>query len=174
MSRVGHRVAATTLIVAAILAMAVAPPGVDAAATFGTPTAAAVWGAGVTFRQPVVLDESPLRVEVVVESSGDTGAFVAEVPTPATGTSTLSYTLDLATGGYLPNTPFTVRWRLTYPDGSTDVGPSVGTTYEDTRFDWQTSTGSVVRVHWYTGDAAFGARALRIGRGGGEGGRLLG
>jgi len=160
---VGRRLASTAVFVAALIATAAAPGDVAAAATFGTPTAVARWGEAVTFRQPVVLDEEPLRVEIVIESSGDTGAFVTEVPTPASGPSTLLYTIDVAAGGYLPNTPFRARWRVTYPDGSTDLGPRVNTTYEDTRFDWRTSTGSIVRVHWYDGDAAFGARALRIG-----------
>jgi hypothetical protein len=162
MSRILGRLASTVL-VAALLAVAGVPLDVLATATFGAPTAAASWEEGVTFRQPVVLEERPLRVEIVVESSDDTSAFVAEIPATATGSTTLAYTLDVATGGYLPNTPFTARWRVTYPDGTTDIGPPISTTYEDTRFDWRTSTGSIVRVHWYDGDTAFGARALRIG-----------
>jgi hypothetical protein len=35
--------------------------------------------------------------------------------------------------------------------------------YADDRFDWKTLTGNVVRVHWYDGSQAFGAKALKIG-----------
>jgi len=162
MSRIGARLGSVAVVLAFFAAIAT-PQSVAAVTTFGTPTVASRWAEGVTFRQPVVLPETPLRVEIVVESSSDTGAFVSEVPTTGAGSTTLAYSLDVATGGYLPNTPFTARWRVTYPDGTTDIGPEVGTRYEDTRFDWRTTSGPIVRVHWYDGDAAFGARALRIG-----------
>jgi hypothetical protein len=35
-------------------------------------------------------------------------------------------------------------------------------TYADDRFTWKTDAGDLVRVHWYDGSAAFGARSLRI------------
>src|SRR5439155_2040184 len=34
--------------------------------------------------------------------------------------------------------------------------------YLDTRFDWQTRIGLLVRIHWYDGGDAFGRRALDI------------
>ena len=62
----------------------------------------------------------------------------------------------------MPNTPIAVRWRIT-SDGVTRVGPEARTVVADDRFDWQTLSGDVVRVHWYKGDRAFGQRALAIG-----------
>jgi hypothetical protein len=62
----------------------------------------------------------------------------------------------------MPNTPVAVRWRIT-SDGTTRIGPEVRTVVTDERFDWQTLSGDVVRVHWYKGDRAFGERALKIG-----------
>jgi hypothetical protein len=41
--------------------------------------------------------------------------------------------------------------------------PPVTETYADTRVDWQTLQGELVRVHWYEGDDASGRRALKIG-----------
>jgi hypothetical protein len=35
--------------------------------------------------------------------------------------------------------------------------------YQDTRFEWRTREGDVVRVHWYEGSDEFGQRALEIG-----------
>ncbi len=138
-------------------------PAVAAGTEFGTPAATATWGQGVVFSEPAVLPTTPLRVEAVVESGGSDTAFVSELPTAQrAGSTVFTYTLDAATGGVLPNTPFTARWRVTYPDGTVDLGPPVTATYADTRFQWRTIAGPVVRVHWYEGSDAFGRQALRI------------
>ena len=42
-------------------------------------------------------------------------------------------------------------------------GPEARIVYDDDRFDWQTVSGDIVRVHWYEGSQAFAERALRIG-----------
>ena len=56
------------------------------------------------------------------------------------------------------------RWRLVPADGSASVvGPELRVVYADDRFDWQTASGTLVRVHWYEGDATFGAKALKLG-----------
>ncbi len=71
--------------------------------------------------------------------------------------------IKIADGHVYPNTTFEARWRITESNGTQELGPSVSLTYADTRFDWKTKTGPIVRVHWYEGDDAFGARALAIG-----------
>ncbi len=71
--------------------------------------------------------------------------------------------IKIADGHVYPNTTFQARWRITDSDGTQELGPSVSLTYADTRFNWKTKTGPIVRVHWYNGDDAFGARALAIG-----------
>ena len=43
------------------------------------------------------------------------------------------------------------------------LGPELHVVYADDRFDWQTASGELVRVHWYEGDATFGAKALKLG-----------
>ncbi len=134
-----------------------------AGATFGRPAATSEWGSGITFEQPVVVTAAPRRVEIVISSAADTGAFVSEVALPATGSSTLRYTLDVATAAFLPNTSFRARWRVTFGDETIVLGPEASATYVDSRFAWRTTRGPIVRVHWYTGDEAFGRRALRIG-----------
>ena len=77
----------------------------------------------------------------------------------------LSETFSLADDGFIaPNTPVSARWRL-YPEATPDApvtGPEVSVLYADDRFDWKTEAGDIVRVHWYEGGDAFGARALRI------------
>jgi hypothetical protein len=131
--------------------------------TFGQPTATSGFGTSLEFKQPVTLDGTPLRVEILLETPGDIGPSVVPVPRPATGESTLDYKVDLSGGSVVPNTTFTARWRVTDATGKAWVGPAIDHVYADDRFDWKSITGDVVRVHWVEGDQAFGRRALKIG-----------
>ena len=90
---------------------------------------------------------------------------MAEVASPVTASATLSYLLATGTSGIRPNTTFTAQWRVTYVDGTANAGPPVSVTYADTRFNWKVASGPIVRLHWYTGDDAFGARGIADGRG---------
>jgi len=152
------------LLLAGLLLVTLVQPVAAAGTTFGRPSATARWAQGVTFEQPVVLGGTAKRVEIVISSAPDAGLFVSEVPVPAPGSTTLRYLLDASSSGLLPNTPFTARWRITWPDGTVDLGPPASAVYADTRFPWRTTSGAIVRVHWYTGDDAFGRRALAIGQ----------
>ncbi len=147
----------------ALIAAAAAPTVLAADATFGQPTSTATWGEAIEFVQPAQLRGGAKRVEVLLEFPGGLGPQVVEIPSPRTGTVTLRYALLLADGHLLPNTTITARWRVTGQDGSIAVGPPTTVLYEDTRFEWRTRAGEIVRVHWYEGSDAFGERALRIG-----------
>lgn len=144
-------------------------PSVAAAGpvSFGTPTADSTFEKGVVFKQPVTVTGGIDRVELLLTVADAIGPSVQEVPTSTTpGESTLTYTLDTAGGSHLvPNTPIVARWRVfPTPAGSAPVvGPEVKVVYTDDRFDWQTASGALVRVHWYEGDASFGAKALKLG-----------
>ncbi len=133
--------------------------------TFGTPTIEATFGEGIEVTQPVTLDEGPRRVELLLTYADAPGPLVVEVLPPSTaGETTLRHTISVAADGHiLPNTPIRAAWRITPADGEPTTGPEVDTVYADDRFDWQTVSGDIVRVHWYEGDQAFGERALRIG-----------
>jgi hypothetical protein len=107
------------------------------------------------------------RVELLLTIADAIGPTVVDVPNPpVAGSSTLTYTLDTSGNAHMiPNTPIVARWRLISADDPTEVslGPEVHIVYADDRFDWRTAAGALVRVHWYKGDAAFGAKALRLG-----------
>ena len=174
MSARGADRAVAGLAIAALLAAAAAVvgavPSVRAAgewAAFGTPTASSTFVDGVTFSQPVTITQEVSRAELLLTFADAIGPTVFEVGGPnGTGSDTLSYVLDPNTNGHLlPNTPLSARWRLTAADDPTDValGPAVRITYADDRFEWQTEAGDLVKVHWYEGNRAFGARALKVG-----------
>ncbi len=153
---------ATVAAFAALTAVAVTP--VHAAdPEFGTPTIDATFGEGVEVTQPVTLDETPARVEVLL-TFADASPLVVELPAPTTiGSTTLRHQVNVAADGHiLPNTPVAAQWRITSEDGDPALGPEVDTVYADERFDWKTERGELVTVHWYEGDAAFGARSLRV------------
>lgn len=131
---------------------------------WGKPAADARYGSGVVFSQPVTSTGLAARAELLLTSPGALGPFAVQVsPAASPVPSTLRYTLSESDGHIVPNTRLHARWRLTDDAGRVAVGPDVAITYSDTRFDWQTKTGSIVRVHWYEGSNAFGARALAIG-----------
>ena len=136
-------------------------------ATFGTPTATSKYETGIVFSQTVTVSGPIGQVELLLTIADDIGPTVIEVPNPpAVGSSTLTYTLDTSgTGHMIPNTPMVARLRLIAADDPTNIalGPEVKVVSTDDRFDWKTVSGDLVRVHWYKGDAAFGAKALKLG-----------
>ena len=150
---------------AAVLAGPAAPPVRAADPVFGTPTIEGTFGQGLELTQPVTLDETPKRVEVLLTFADAPGPLVVELPPPsATGALTLRHLVSVAADGHiLPNTPVSARWRITADDGDSVLGPEVDTVYADERFEWQTVKGDIVRVHWYEGGKSFGEHALQIG-----------
>ena len=134
-------------------------------ATFGPPEATSSYGKSIDFRQPVTVTRDLERVEILIDVEGAPGAEAFEEQLPAAGTTstTLDHRMAVSSGALLPNTKLSARWRLTATDGSVVLGPNVSVTYDDTRFDWKTRTGDLVRVHWYDGGEAFGQRAMTIG-----------
>jgi hypothetical protein len=131
---------------------------------FGEPTASSTFGKSVEFEQPVTLGVTPARVDLLISTPGAIGPDVMPLADPvSSGSSTLRYSLDLSNGQTVPNTTFTTRWRVVDAGGKSWLGPAVQQTYVDDRFDWKTLTGLLVSVHWYKGDQAFGAKALKIG-----------
>ena len=141
-------------------------PGPASAAdpAFGTPTASAEYGKGVTFEQPFTPTSEVKRVEVLVTTPGTVGPFVSSVKAPSCcQPATLTFDLLDANEHLVPNTRFTAQWRVTDADGTVRLGEPTSVLYKDTRFDWKTVAGPVVRVHWYDGPTDFGKRALDIG-----------
>ena len=148
---------------AVLLASAMAPTVSAAEPQFGPPSLTGAFQKDIVATQPVTLDAVPDRVELLATIADRPGPLVQDVPGPtSSGPTTLRQTLTSADGAFLPNTPIRVRWRIT-TGGVAVIGPEARIVLVDTRFDWQSVSGDVVRVHWYEGDQAFGARALRIG-----------
>jgi peptidase MA superfamily protein len=154
---------ALALVVVVLTSLTTAPIALAAAPVFGKPTVEGSFDKDLVAGQPVTFDAAPDRVEVLVTTADSPAPLVSEVRAPSrTGFQRLEYTVAAADGPFLPNTPVRVRWRIT-TDGVATLGPEIRTIVADERFDWQTVSGDVVRVHWYEGDRAFAEHALRIG-----------
>ena len=155
-----------TLLVVFAAGLGVAVPRAQAAdISFGTPSGTAVYGTGVTFVQPITVGGPIRRVELLITFPTALGPLVHEISAPTgSGPLTLRGGWSVADDGHLvPNTPLVARWRVTPMVGDPVEGPSATVLYEDTRFAWQTLTGSLVRIHWYEGSEAFARRALAVG-----------
>jgi hypothetical protein len=166
MGRLSRAVALSIGLLASALT-AGAPPALAGGIEFGTPSATVAYGQTIEFVQPVDIAVPIARAEIRLRFADALGPQVIEVAPPAgEGSHVLRYTFDLTSGGHLlPNTPVSASWTL-YAAAPADAivgGPSVSATYRDDRFDWQTVSGDIVRVHWYEGSAEFGRRALEIG-----------
>jgi hypothetical protein len=160
----GRRLAMLSVVAVGAILGSVGPVAAADPVTFGSPTSSAKFGASLEFVQPVTLAAAPTRVELLLTTPGAAGPNVVDVPPPtAAGAETLRFSIDLAEGHIYPNTTFVGRWRVTDKSGKTWLGPAETRVYADDRLDWKTLEGSVVRAHWYDGDAAFGRRILQIG-----------
>ncbi|MBI2781735.1 MAG: hypothetical protein HYX55_08075 [Chloroflexi bacterium] len=151
------------LALALLASLSLAPSVAAADPVFQPATATSTFGASIDVEQRATLPSGITRVEALVRAGKGARTFLATIPTPGAGSATLRYSYKTPFGALYPNTPVELGFRLTFDDGRTVDGPTTTIRYEDDRFTWKTVKGSIVRVHWYQGNAAFGQRALDIG-----------
>jgi hypothetical protein len=165
MSRIAAALAASLLIALTLAPSVVVGGGGGDPATevIGEATATATFGASIGVEQMVRLGVAPVRAEAMVRVEGSNRTFLAEIPSPGQGESTLTYAYPTPSGSLYPNTRVELGFRLTFDDGRIVDTPTTTIRYEDNRFDWRTLEGPLVRVHWADGDDAFGRRALAVG-----------
>jgi hypothetical protein len=130
--------------------------------TFGAPAVTSTFLSGISISEPVTLPPDARRVESLVRVEGSERTLVTPVSLPGPGGPVLRYELATPSGGLIPNTLVQLAFRVTLADGSTVTGPFASIRYDDTRYAWQTITGTLVRVHWVEGGRDFGQGALAI------------
>ena len=153
------------LAAALLMTLAIAPVALAADPTFKPLTATMKYGTAVTFQQQATLPEGVVRVEALVREGAAGRTFLSPITYETRSPVILAYTYDTPEGATYPNTRLTLGFRVTLADGRVVDSPTSTILYTDDRFTWKTLAGSVVRVHWYQGDQAFGQRALDIGEG---------
>ncbi len=87
------------------------------------------------------------------------------------GTATFRY--DAQQNLLPPFSRIVYRFDFTLSDGTQFSSSTQEYVYTDNRFAWQERSDSRLRVHWYAGDAAFGAFALDVAQRGLEAARRL-
>lgn len=154
------------LLVAGLVLPAIGVPTANAAGpTFGTPKATSSYGKSVEFTVPFTASAGVERIELRLRGPDSLGPQIIQVTPPGgSGEHTLRYELQLADGGFVPNTTLSASW-VAYPagGGAGVESASVKVTYADTTEDWKVVKGDLMRVHWYDGSEAFAKRALQIG-----------
>ena len=132
-------------------ALALFPAPVAAAAptvSFEPPSATAVLLQPLVFRDTFRTSVRPVRVELVASSPYVPGSTVQDATvTQAAGGSWHASVTQADTGSV--NTVYRFAFRVTLPGGVSETGPSGSVTVVDTRFAWQTMSGSTVTLHWY-------------------------
>src|SRR5438876_4080065 len=97
--------AVIALLVVSAMLLGVGPVLAADPVAFGEPAAASTFGKGVEFKQPVTLDRTPTRVDLLLSTPGAIGPAVVPLADPvSSGSSTLHYSLDLSNGQTVPNT----------------------------------------------------------------------
>ena len=160
-ARLGSGLAAAVLALAWLNAGA---PSVRAAdpVTFGTATVTSTFLSGISISEPVTMPSDVRRIDALVRTGDSARTFTTPVALPGPGGSVLQYRFATPSGALIPNTLVELAFRVTLSDGTAVTGPTSTVRYEDTRYSWQTITGTLVRVHWVDGSRDFGQGALRI------------
>lgn len=163
MSRGSAPLAAFVMLALCVAPGSVAGGGDPATELFGDARATASFGESIRVEQSAELAVAPARAEAVVRADGSNRTFLAEIPPPGQGDSTMTYAYPTPSGSLYPNTRVELGFRLTFDGGRIVDSPTTTIRYEDDRFEWRTLEGPLVRVHWAEGDDAFGRRALDVG-----------
>ena len=143
------------ILVAAALLLA------SAAGTIAAPSAAAAGsvsfdlptGTAVLLR-PLVLQDTfrstvtPVRVELVTSSPFVAGSTVETVPVTRAAGGAWHVSVSQPDTGSV-NTVYRFAFRVTLPGGVTQTSPTASVTVTDTRFAWQSISGTTVTLHWY-------------------------
>jgi hypothetical protein len=145
-----------------LAALAAAPAATAAEPTFEGTEARVVLGEPVVFSTTVHADSEPQAVELLLHQPSDPSTYIlaATLEAAGGGSWTAASTLE---GHVVPNTTLRYQFRVTAADGQSALGPEQSVTMTDERFDWQTISGPVVHVHWYSGGDEFARRALDTG-----------
>ncbi len=107
---------------------------------------------------------SPIPIQSATVSFRPTDGIAQTRPLTLNPDGTAAYRYDARLNA-LPPFSFIVFWfDVTLTDGKTFTSSTYNFRYADNRFEWRELADGAARVHWYNGDAAFGASALDAAR----------
>jgi hypothetical protein len=120
------------------------------------------FGEQITFTARIQ-SPSPIQEALILfEVEGEANTRLAPLTVGADGWA--SYQYPLSAGLLRPFARIFFWYRLTLAGGEVYTSPQFVFDYTDNRFPWQTLEDAAVRLHWYSGEAAFGQAALDAAR----------
>jgi hypothetical protein len=125
------------------------------------PSAQVPFGGPYIFADSINSAQQPARVELLLQFPGSDATSV--IAATVTGGNPNWHAQATFTDHILPNSNLHYQFRVTSSDGTRTSGPAADVLTADDRFNWQTVSGAVVRLHWNGGNASFGQTALNIG-----------
>jgi hypothetical protein len=162
-AKLGLRAAGGALATLIALTAAVVAPASALADTpsISPPSADVPFGGPYVFADSINTASQPARVELLLQFPGSDAMSV--IAATVSGGNSNWHAQATYTDHILPNSNLHYQFRVIASDGTRTTGPAADVLTQDNRFDWQTVTGPVVRLHWTGSDASFGQRALDIG-----------
>lgn len=152
--RLVRLLAALTLV---LIGLGAAPAviGAEPSVTVTDQQAESQFPAGIRFTMAANASEDVVALDLVYHLADDeTLSMINPEFDPGTDVN-VEYFLDLQTSFAPAGIDLTWNWRFHFADGSSEDGPVVVTTWEDTRFEWERVGTADVEVNYYSGDAGF-------------------
>ncbi|MGC8633546.1 MAG: peptidase MA family metallohydrolase [Candidatus Limnocylindrales bacterium] len=115
---------------------------------FGAPSATAVLGQPLTFRNTFRTATRPTRVEALISTPYVPGTSVLDAAATQVADGSWRASVSEPDPGSV-NTVYRFAFRVTLPGRSTVTGPAGSVTVVDPRFGWQAISGPTITLHWY-------------------------
>ena len=161
LGRLDLRRSGAALALAAVALLAAPAGAVAQSVTLGQPSATSTFGQQIVFTQPY---DGPSVGSAWIVLTFPGNAAPSLRPVDKIGPASLTYTLDTSAGDLTPFEPVTAQFEAVLYDGVVQAGPQFSVTYADDRFKWQTVSGPLVRIHWFSGSVAFAKQLLSYGQ----------
>ncbi|MEW6403051.1 MAG: peptidase MA family metallohydrolase [Chloroflexota bacterium] len=149
----------TTLLLAAALTLFNARPahsqnGIDVR----NANVVVMFGQHITFQAQIAASLPILQASILFRELNEE---ITRVETLQVGPdNNVSFTYDASQNVLPPFSTIVFWYQVTLSDNQTYTSTPIQFRYDDNRFPWRESASSIVRVHWYEGDDAFGQSAL--------------
>jgi hypothetical protein len=120
------------------------------------------FGDHITFRAKVQAQSPIQSIFLFFQVAGDPNTRT--VPLVAAQDGATEYVYFVQNGLLRPFSDVFFWYHVSLADNSSYDSPRYFFKYDDDRYPWQTLEDGGIRVHWYTGDIAFGQAALNSAR----------
>ena len=122
------------------------------------------YGEGITFVAEIKASIQIQQASIVILD--ETQGLTHVQPLEINPQGRVEYRLDTRLNILRPFSVIRWKYQLALADGTTFESETYSVRYEDNRFTWQTLEADMIKIHWYNGDANFGAQAMNAAQAG--------